>query len=91
MGTPGAGSTFLSPSLLVALGFRLSSLLLSPGLAGLPSCFLLCLPSALESGKGQRGAVSLFAEPSCSQTSLPPKGMWDQGVVGGLGKAMGCL
>ena len=91
MGTPRAGTTFLSPSLLVALRFGLSSLPLSPSPAGLASCCLLPLPRPLESSKEQRGAVSLFVEPSCSQTFLPPKRVWGRGVVGGLGKAMGFL
>lgn len=72
MGTPGGGTTSLSPSLLVALGFGLSSLPLSP--AGLASCFLLPFPRASGSSEEQRGAVRVFAEPSCSQTSLPPMG-----------------
>lgn len=91
MGTPRAGTTFLSPSPLVALGFGISSPPPSPSPAGPALRFFLPLPRALESSREQRGAVSLFAEPSCSQTSLPPKGVWGWGVVGGLGKAMGCL
>lgn len=91
MGSPGAGTIFLSPSLMVALGFGLSSLPLSPSPEGLASCFLLPLPRPLESSKEQGGAVSLFAEPSCSQSSLPHKGVWDRGAVGGLGKAIGFL
>lgn len=64
-GLPRAGTSFLSPSLLVASGFGFSFLLLAPSPAGLALGLVFPVPKALGSSEEQ---------PSCCQTSPSPRG-----------------